>query len=63
MERHEVLPKRLAVMDLKARFRSLNPQVGTDVIDWESVAQEGFTFGEQVETFQRVYPMYDWERN
>lgn len=60
MEKAELLPKNLLIFDLKRRFTTLNPDLATDLIDWESYVPRHVTFGEALESMREAFPVYEW---
>ncbi len=58
----EVLAKEFLIYALKERFRLLNPDAGTDVVDWLSAVARRSTFGEGLEAMRKQYPHYAWEK-
>jgi len=56
------MPKGMQVDSLKRIFKSLNPEVGVDVVDWEGLVSEGLSF-DQNRTELATKPetnMYKW---
>jgi len=39
-----VMPKALQIESLKRIFKGLNPEVGVDMVDWEGLVSEGYSF-------------------
>jgi len=62
MAPNPVMPKGMQVDSLKRIFKSLNPEVGVDVVDWEGLVSEGLSF-DQNRTELATKPetnMYKW---
>lgn len=47
---------------LKRRFDNLNPDVGSDVIDWKSACGNKETFDETISDLKFEYPQWRWEK-
>jgi len=54
------LPRNLQLSMLMKLFDKLNPEVGLDLIDWESYVTEK-TYSENLEDLAKAYPFYNWE--
>jgi len=54
------LPRNLQLSMLMKLFEKLNPEVGLDLIDWESYVAEK-TYSENLEDLAKAYPFYNWE--
>jgi hypothetical protein len=48
---------------LKKRFDSLNPDVGSDVIDWKSACGSKETFEETLQDLKYEYPQWAWVKS
>ena len=45
---------------LKKRFKSLNPGVGLDAVDWRAEVGKTESFSEALQDLRFAYPMYRW---
>jgi hypothetical protein len=56
------LPCKIQIPMLKKRFDSLNPGIGSDVIDWRSACGSRETFEETLSDLKYEYPQWAWEK-
>jgi len=54
------MPKQLQIESLKRIFKSLNPEVGVDLIDWEAHVDAVLTMPENRLELSIAYPAYRW---
>lgn len=52
--------KPLQIRSFKNLFRSNNPNIGTDVMDWSAEVDKTLTFNENRENLIKNFPMFDW---
>ena len=57
------LPCKIQIPMLKKRFDSLNPEIGSDVIDWKSACGSKETFEETLGDLKYEYPQWVWEKS
>jgi len=56
----KVMPIALQITSLQRIFRSLNPEIGVDVIDWTMQTDKTLTMPENRINLSIVYPQYLW---
>ncbi|MFP3209646.1 MAG: hypothetical protein RXR82_08190 [Nitrososphaeria archaeon] len=54
------LPKERLIRCLQYYFREWNPGAPIGVIDWEGLADSSLTLAENLERFEREYPVFRW---
>jgi len=52
--------KKIKIQTLKKRFKTLNPEVGVDMVDWESEVGKRESYGEALQDLRHAYPEYKW---